>query len=136
MWLFDPAVVGKQCYVQVKQTRESGYRKGDYEGRCGYVISVSDPRSALETSLEREANVQFDGDDKTEITAFPVRYLVPVPPSNLKDLVLALDGSKKGQMLVVEGISGAYCVVSSVPPGVMFEMSKDALVQIRRSEEV
>jgi hypothetical protein len=135
MWVFDPVVVGKPCCVQVRGTRITNYRRGDYEGRSGFVVSVSDPRTALETDVMREANVHFDGDDSGRVIAFPPEYLVPIPPRTPKDLVLVLHGPRKGQELVMESVGtddDATCVVSSVPPGVMFEIAKDVLVQLQK----
>jgi accessory colonization factor AcfC len=122
----------------VKQTYLSGYRQGDYEKRRGYVVSVSNPQSALDTTAAREANVIFDGDDRTMVMAFAVEYLTPVQPAAVKDMVLVLDGPRKGQILVVQDLvaEGPQCVVSSVPPGVMFEISKDILVQIKKPEDM
>jgi hypothetical protein len=135
LWLFDPAIAGKQCYVQVLGTLVSNYRKGEYEGRRGHVVSVSNPRTALDSTATQEANVHFDGEDLAVVIAFPVEYLVPVQPDSAKDVVVALDGPRKGQVLVVEQVSSAQCVVSSVGVGVIFEIARDVLVKIKKPDE-
>jgi len=48
-----------------------------------------------------------------------------------------LHGPRKGQELIVEslGSDDAPCVVSSVPSGMMFEIEKDVLVQMKKPGE-
>jgi hypothetical protein len=79
--------------------------------------------------------VHFDGEDLAVVIAFPVEYLVPVQPDSAKDVVVALDGPRKGQVLVVEQVSSAQCVVSSVGVGVIFEIARDVLVKIKKPDE-
>jgi hypothetical protein len=133
-WLFEPAVSGKQCYVEIRGTFPSGYRNGIYEGRRGYVVSVFDPQSVINSKAEQEANVRLEGDDTT--TPLLIEYLTPVPPQSAKDYVVALRGN--GEVLVVRELmeGGSQCVVSRVPDGVMFEIPQDNLVQIQKPENL
>jgi len=64
---------------------------------------------------------------------------MPVPPQSVNDYVVAFDGPRKtnGVLMVQELIAGgSQCVVSPVPHGEMFEVPTNYLVKIKKPDDL
>ena len=79
---------------------------GKYEGKEGRVLGVFD---SGRDHVERTASLQMD---EGESLIVPIIYLVPVPPAQVPNTVVALDGRYKGKIVTVRDMMLDSCLVT------------------------
>ncbi|KAH9974005.1 hypothetical protein BGW80DRAFT_197729 [Lactifluus volemus] len=112
-WLIDPAYAAHKIgmMVKIRGTRgdSTGFPEwddGNSEGREGKLQGVFDSGSDYMT---RTATLLMD--DRESLTV-PIIYLVPVPPTQVRNKVMALDGRYKGQIVTVRDMMLDSCLVT------------------------
>jgi hypothetical protein len=112
-WLVDPAyashkigMVVKLCGTRGDSAGLSEWSDGKYEGKEGKVLGVLD---TLSESLHRTAALQMDAGESLTV---PIIYLVPVPPTQVRNEVVALDGRYKGKVVKVRDMMLDSCLVT------------------------
>lgn len=128
MWLLEPAFASLHFIVEVKGTRLTGYRDGEYEGKRGPIAPV------LNTAVGATTSVYLE-DVGPEGLTMPIEYLVPVPPWTVKKKVAVLSGSQKGRVFYVRKYDESQCVVSEYQDAVSFEFPTDILAVLQQTDE-
>ncbi|KAH9022167.1 transcription elongation factor Spt5 [Lactarius pseudohatsudake] len=112
-WLVDPAYASHKIgmVVKVRGTRGDSanlleWDHGQYEGKEGKVLGVLDTGSEF---IPRTATLQMD---EGESLTVPIIYLVPVPPTQVRNRVVALDGRYKGKVVTVRDMMLDSCLVT------------------------
>jgi len=112
-WLVDPAYAANKVglMVKIRGTRgdSAGFPEwdhGKHEGREGKLQGVLDTGSDY---IPRTATLLMD--DRESLTV-PIIYLVPVPPTQVRNKVVALDGRYKGQIVTVRDMMLDSCLVT------------------------
>lgn len=102
-----------------------GWHQGEYEGRQGVVLSITNTGSDDFTST---ALVRFlEGGTKL---AVPVQHLWPVQPEKVDEDVLMLHGTYKGSLAKVFAIEGGSNVlVRTIPALVVVDTTPETLVR-------
>jgi len=109
-WLVDPAYATNQAGLKIQGSRGDSegfdiWDNGMHEGKEGKLKSVFDTGS---DHILRTANLLIDD---LELTV-PIIYLVPTPPRQVRDKVVALDGRYKGQIASVRDMMHDSCLVT------------------------
>lgn len=112
-WLVDPAYASHKIGMVVKMRGTRGdsanlveWDHGQYEGKEGKVLGVLDTGSEF---IPRTATLQMD---EGESLTVPIIYLVPVPPTQVRNRVVALDGRYKGKVVTVRDMMLDSCLVT------------------------
>ena len=112
-WLVDPAYAPHKIGMMVKLRGTRGdsaglkeWDNGLYEGKEGKVLGVLDTMSDF---IPRTATLQMD---EGESITVPIIYLVPVPPTQVRNKVVALDGRYKGKIVTVRDMMLDSCLVT------------------------
>jgi transcription elongation factor SPT5 len=112
-WLVDPAYAPHKIGMMVKLRGTRGdsanleeWDNGQYEGKEGKVLGVLDTMSDF---IPRTATLQMDAGDSITV---PIVYLVPVPPTQVRNKVVALDGRYKGKVVTVRDMMLDSCLVT------------------------
>ena len=82
------------------------WHEGKYEGKEGNVTGVLDTGSEV---LQRMATLRME---EGELLSVPIIYLVPVPPTQVRNKVVALDGRYKGKVVTVRDMMLDSCLVT------------------------
>ena len=111
-WLVDPAYAAHKVGMMVKIRGSRGdsvgfpeWDHGKHEGREGKLQGVLDTGSDY---IPRTATLLVDKESLT----VPIIYLVPLPPRQVRDRVVALDGQFKGQVVSVRDMMHDSCLVT------------------------
>jgi hypothetical protein len=99
-------MVVKLCGTRGDSAGLSEWSDGKYEGKEGKVLGVLD---TLSESLHRTAALQMDAGESLTV---PIIYLVPVPPTQVRNEVVALDGRYKGKVVKVRDMMLDSCLVT------------------------
>ena len=112
-WLVDPAYAANKIgmMVKIRGTRgdSAGFPEwdhGKHESKEGKLQGVLDTGSDY---IPRTATLLMD--DRESLTV-PIIYLVPVPPTQVRNKVVALDGRYKGQIVTVRDMMHDSCLVT------------------------
>ena len=112
-WLVDPAYAAHKVGMMVKIRGSRGdsagfpeWDHGKHEGREGKLQGVLDTGSDY---IPRTATLVVDDDESLTV---PIIYLVPLPPRQVRDEVVALDGQFKGQIVSVRDMMHDSCLVT------------------------
>ncbi|KAI0292869.1 hypothetical protein BC826DRAFT_1017266 [Russula brevipes] len=112
-WLVDPAYAANKIGMMVKMRGTRGdsagfpeWDHGKHEGREGKLQGVLDTGSDY---IPRTATLMMD--DRESLTV-PIIYLVPLPPTQVRNKVVALDGRYKGQIVTVRDMMLDSCLVT------------------------
>lgn len=112
-WLVDPAYVASKIgmMVRIRGTRgdSAGFPEWDHgknESKEGKLQGVLDTGSDY---IPRTATLMMDD---RELLTVPIIYLVPVPPTQVRNKVVALDGRYKGQIVTVRDMMLDSCLVT------------------------
>ena len=112
-WLVDSAYAANKIgmMVKIRGTRgdSAGFPEwdhGKHESKEGKLQGVLDTGSDY---IPRTATLLMD--DRESLTV-PIIYLVPVPPTQVRNKVVALDGRYKGQIVTVRDMMHDSCLVT------------------------
>jgi transcription elongation factor SPT5 len=112
-WLVDPAYTANKIgmMIKIRGTRgdSAGFPEwdhGKHEGKEGKLQGVLDTGSDY---IPRTATLLME--DRESLTV-PILYLVPVPPTQVRNKVVALDGRYKGQIVTVRDMMLDSCLVT------------------------
>jgi hypothetical protein len=112
-WLVDPAYAANKVGMMVKIRGSRGdsagfpeWDHGKHEGKEGKLQGVLDTGSDY---IPRTATLLMD--DMESLTV-PIIYLVPMPPGQVRNKVVALDGRYKGQIVTVRDMMHDSCLVT------------------------
>jgi hypothetical protein len=112
-WLVDLAYAANKIgmMIKIRGTRgdSTGFPEwdhGKHEGKEGKLQGVLDTGSDY---IPRTATLLVD--DRESLTV-PIPYLVPVPPTQVRNKVVALDGRYKGQIVTVRDMMLDSCLVT------------------------